>query len=195
MSTAVETKAHCTPEELLEMPDGKSYELVGGQLMERNMGAESSWVGGQLFIRLGRHCTQQSLGWAFPADNGYECFPHEPGLVRKPDVSFVRYGRLPANDLPKGWIRIPPDLVAEVVSPGDLAYKIDEKLSDYQKVGVPLIWVIYPESRTVMVHRIDRSGSRLFEDDELSGEDVVPGFRCPVRALSAPHERLSPETP
>jgi len=195
MSTAVETKVHYTPEDLLEMPDSKSYELVGGQLVERNMGAESSWVGGQLFICLGQYCTQQNLGWVFPADNGYECFPHKPGLLRRPDVSFVRYGRLPGNDLPEGWIRIPPDLVAEVVSPRDLAYKIDEKLSDYQKVGVALIWVIYPESRTVLVHRIDHSASRLFEEEELSGEDVVPGFRCPVRVLFAPHEHSSSETP
>ena len=38
MTTAIETKAHYTPEDLLAMPDGKSYELVGGQLVERNMG-------------------------------------------------------------------------------------------------------------------------------------------------------------
>ena len=46
MSTAVETKTRYTPEDLLAMPDGKSYELVGGQLMERKTGIESSWVGG-----------------------------------------------------------------------------------------------------------------------------------------------------
>ena len=46
MSTAVATKTHYTPEDLLAMPDGKSYELVGGQLEERQMGIESSWVAG-----------------------------------------------------------------------------------------------------------------------------------------------------
>ena len=78
MSTAVATKSHCTPEDLLDMADGKSYELVGGQLVERNMGAESSWMGGRLHARLDRFCEERGLGWAFPADNGYECFPHEP---------------------------------------------------------------------------------------------------------------------
>ena len=33
MSTAVATEARCTPEDLLAMPDGKSYELVDGQLV------------------------------------------------------------------------------------------------------------------------------------------------------------------
>ena len=119
MSTAVATKTRYTPEDLLAMPDGKSYELVDGQLVERNMGAESSWVGGQLLIRLGSYCEEHGLGWALPADNGFQCFAHDPGLVRKPDVSFVRYGRLPGEVLPKGWIKIPPDLAVEVVSPND----------------------------------------------------------------------------
>ena len=53
MSTAVATKTHYTPEDLLAMPEGKSYELVGGQLVKRNMGTESSWVGTRIVIRFG----------------------------------------------------------------------------------------------------------------------------------------------
>jgi Uma2 family endonuclease len=59
--------------------------------------------------------------------------------------------------LPNGWAKIPPDLVVEVVSPNDTAYELEDKLADYQKVGVPLIWVINPNSRTVRVHRSDGS--------------------------------------
>jgi len=180
MSTAVATKTRYTPEDLLAMPDGKSYELVDGQLVERNMGAKSSWVGGRLLVRLEGFCEEHSLGWVFPADNGFQCFSHKPGLVRKPDVSFVRYGRLPGEMLPEGWIKIPPDLAVEVVSPNDEIEELEEKLDDYQKAGVPLIWVIHPKSRSVMVHRHDGSASRLLESDELSGEDVIPGFRCKV---------------
>ena len=108
MSTAVATKTRYTPEDLLAMPDGKSYELVDGQLVERNMGFESSWIGGRLLIRLGSYCEEHGLGWAVPADAGYQCFPHDPDLVRKPDVSFVRLGRLPGGVVPKGWAKIPP---------------------------------------------------------------------------------------
>jgi hypothetical protein len=49
MSTAVATETRrSTPEDLLAMPDGKSYELVDGRLVRPNMGAESSEVGGNL---------------------------------------------------------------------------------------------------------------------------------------------------
>ena len=189
MSTAVVTKTHYTPEDLLDMPDGKSYELVGGRLVERNMGIESSWVGSRLLSRLDRFCEEQQIGWALQADSGYQCFPHDPGLVRKPDVSFVRRGRFPGDVLPRGWATIPPDLAVEVVSPNDRVYELEEKLGDYRKVDVPLVWVIYPESRTVLVYRHDGSVSLLQEDDELSGEDVIPGFRCLIRDILPPRQQ------
>ena len=191
MSASVETQAQYTPEDLLAMPDGKSYELVGGHLVERNMGAESSWVGGRLLSRLNRFCEDPGVGWAFPADNGYQCFPHEPDLVRKPDVSLIRFGRLAGERIPKGWIKIAPDLAVEVVSPNENAEKLEEKLEDYRKVGVPLIWVIYPNSRRVRVYRSNGLTSLLNEDDDLSGEDIIPGFRCPLHAIFVPREPSS----
>jgi Uma2 family endonuclease len=188
MSTTVATQIQYTPEDLLAMPDGNSYELVGGQLVERKMGMESSWVGTRLLSRLGRFCEEHGLGWAFQSDNGYQCFPHEPGLVRKPDVSFIRLGRLPGGVVPKGWAKIPPDLVVEVVSPNETAYELDDKLEDYERVGVPLIWVINPKSRTARIYRNDGTLSYLHEDEDLLGEDVIPGFLCPLREIFPPRE-------
>jgi len=195
MSTSVATGARLTPEDLLAMPDEKSYELVGGRLVERKMGLESSWVGGRLLSRLDRFCEEHGLGWVFNADNGYECFPHDPGLVRRPDVSFIRFGRLPGEVLPKGWAKIPPDLAVEAILPNDTAYELDAKLEDYRKAGVPLVWVINPNARTVRIHRGDGSVGYLREDDEISGEEIIPGFRCPVREILPPQkppEELSP---
>jgi Uma2 family endonuclease len=188
MSTTVATQIQYTPEDLLAMPDGKSYELVGGQLVERKMGMESSWVAGRLHSRLDHYCEEHRLGWALLPDSGYQCFPHEPALVRKPDVSFVRFGRFPGGALPKGWAKIAPDLVVEVVSPNETVYELDDKLDDYQRVGVPLIWVINPKSRTATIYRSDGLRRYIHEDDELLGEEVVPGFRCPLREIFPPRE-------
>ena len=152
-------------------------------------GSRASWIGGELLISLGRHCKEHGLGWVFPADNGYQCFPHKPGLVRRADVSFIRRDRVHGGQLPKGWVRIPPDLAVEVVSPNDSYEEVEEKLEDYEKAGVPLIWVISPRSRKGMVYRADGSASRLREDDDLSGEDVIPGFRCPLREILPPARR------
>ena len=175
-----------TPDDLLTMPDGDRYELVDGRLKEVNMGLESSWVGGELHARLSAHSQPQRLGWVFPADAGFQCFPGRPNLVRKPDVSFVRRGRFAGEHLPEGHARIAPDLAVEVVSPNDLAEETMEKVRDYRSASVRLVWVIYPGCRVALVFRADGSSSLLTEDQELSGEDVVPGFTCRVRDVLPP---------
>jgi Uma2 family endonuclease len=195
MSTAIATPTEYTPEDLLALPDEKSFELVDGQLVVRKLGAESSWVGGEVHARLQQYGREHDLGWALPADNGYQCFAHAPRLVRRPDVSFVRYGRLPDGVLSRGWIKIRPDLVVEVVSPNDTAEELDEKLDDYERAGIPLVWVIFPKSRTVNVYRDHGSFRRLREEDTLSGEDVIPGFRSSVREIFPHREPLAAAPP
>src|SRR5208337_3900357 len=93
MSTVLE-KTY-TPEDLLAMPDRKSYELVDGQLVERNVSVLSSWVVRQLHRAIGNFVDEKKLGWSWPSDLGYVCFPGAPTKVRKPDFSFVRKERLP----------------------------------------------------------------------------------------------------
>jgi Uma2 family endonuclease len=177
------TKTEYTPEDLLAMPDGDLFELIDGQLVERNMGAESSHIGVRLVRRLDTFCEESGAGWLMGADCGYQCFPEAPGKVRRPDVSFVRKGRFPNEQIPKGHINIPPDLAVEVLSPNDLDFETDEKIEAYLRAGVRLVWVVNPESRTVLIYRADGSIGGLRERDELNGEEVLPGFRCRVAEL------------
>jgi Uma2 family endonuclease len=60
-----------------------------------------------------------------------------------------------------------------------------EKVELYLEAGVSLIWVAIPQRRGVVVYRPDQAPSTLTENDDLDGEDVVPGFRLPVRAVFA----------
>jgi Uma2 family endonuclease len=100
--------------------------------------------------------------------------------VRYPDGSFIRRGRLPDDKPPKGHIRIAPDIALEVVSPNDAAEAIQIKIDEYLRAGVRLVWVVYPSTRQIFVHRPDSSVSRLTAADELTGEDVLPGLSCRV---------------
>lgn len=181
-----------TPEELLSIADGKDYELVDGRLVERNMSVLSSWVGGQLYSELNVFLRDNPLGWAWPSDLGYACFPDAPKKVRKPDVTYIRKERLPEGLTSEGYEYLPPDLAVEVVSPNDSYYEVEAKVIEYLDAGVSLIWIVDPESRTVRIHRRDGSVAWLRQRDELSGEDVVPGFRCPVSAIF-PGKRQEPE--
>ncbi len=99
MSTAEKTRY--TPEDLMAMTDSDGYELVEGHLLERKMGAWSSWVSGQIFFLLRIFCQGNRTGLVFPSDTAYRCFGHAPNTVRKPDVSFIRQGRLSDESPPR----------------------------------------------------------------------------------------------
>jgi Uma2 family endonuclease len=105
--------------------------------------------------------------------------------VRKPDVSLVLRDRLTAEQLEEGFLTIAPDLAIEVVSPNDSAYEVEEKVQEYLSAGVRLVWVVYPPTRTVHIHRADRSTAVLSSGDELNGEDLLPGFTCHTGDLFA----------
>jgi Uma2 family endonuclease len=136
----------------------------------------------QLVILLGAHCKANRLGWIFGADASFQCFLDAPDKVRKPDVSFVRLDRLPGGP-PKGHCRVAPDLAIEVISPNELYSEVEEKVDEYLAAGVRLVWVIDPPHRSIRVHRADGTVTDLRETEALSGEAVIPGFRCLVSDL------------
>ena len=180
----VTTKTEVTPEELLAMPDGGHYELIDGELKERRVSALSNLVAAEANRVLGNHCQAHRLGWIFAAEHGYRCFPWKPSKVRRADVTFIRRDRYSLEQLSAdGFMTIPPDLAVEVVSPSDGADEVEEKVEEYIRAGVKLIWVVYPHIHIVQVHRADGTSGRFRAHDELSGEDVLPGFRCKVEDL------------
>lgn len=184
-----------TPDELLAMPGGKHYELVDSIPVEKTRSLLSSRVATKVCWILDASCTGKDLGWILGPTCGYRCFPWKPGKVRRPDASFIARDRLPsAEHWSDGYVPIPPDLAAEITSPSDELYDLELKVEEYLRAGVRLVWVIHPEIRTIQVIRADGSGLRLRAGGELSGEDVLPGFRCPVAALFPPAGPQEPET-
>ena len=103
----------------------------------------------------------------------------ERGL--KPDVAFVPTSRLDGDEN-KGF-PIPPDLAIEVVSPTDVQSRVVDKAFAYLDAGTRLVWVLEPRSQTVTVYRSESDITLLTREDTLTGEDVVPGFACPISQL------------
>jgi Uma2 family endonuclease len=182
MATA--TEKTYKPEDLLAITDRPMPELIDGQLVERPpIGIKSDAVAFRLGRWVGNFVETADLGVVNGAQGSYQVFPDDSKKVRIPDASFVSKDRLPPGGLPDGHSRVVPDLVIEAVSPNDTAAELDEKVEDFLRAGVPLIWVANPETRTVQVHRRGGSDTRLRAGDVLDGEDVLPGFRCEVAKL------------
>jgi Uma2 family endonuclease len=80
---------------------------------------------------------------------------------------------------------IPADLVVEVLSPNDHIYDVNKKVELYLACGFRLVWVVDPEVRIVYVHRADGSVTKLHENDEITGEGALPGFRLKVAEFFA----------
>lgn len=191
--SAIVSRPTYTPEDLLSLPDGgKGFELVDGRLVEKNMGGFASWVAGRILRQLAVHGEDLGLGWVLDSEGSYQCFGDESRKVRKPDVSFIRRGRLPNEQIPVGHILIPPDLAVEVVSPNDTAYEVEAKVQEYLDARVPLVWVVNPETRTVHVYRADGTVERLREDDELTAPEWIPDLHCKVAELFTPSTPATP---
>jgi Uma2 family endonuclease len=102
-----------------------------------------------------------------------------------PDIAFIRRERLAAEHPTEAFWPGARDLAVEVVSPGDTVYEVDDKVQNWLDAETRMVWVIDPRRRSVTVYRSTGQVTALTEHDELSGEDVVPGFRCGVGDLFA----------
>jgi Uma2 family endonuclease len=171
------------PEDLLSMPNGDFYELIDGIPVKKAMGGRTSKVNVKLLTMLETYVDMHQLGHVFDSDGSYACFTDRPRMVRKPDTSFVGNVRLPGEEAPPGNITIVPDLVVEVVSPKNTHVEIEEKIQLFRNAGTRLIWVIIPETTRACIHRRDGTVTEIGPDGLLDGEDVIPGFRCPIARL------------
>jgi Uma2 family endonuclease len=159
-------------------------ELVRGEVRPVSpAGIRHHVIAGKVYGALLRHVEQHPTGRVLMDNAGFRLqIPDaEDDTVRSPDVAFVSFERMP--DIPVGFAPVAPDLAVEVLSPGDTASDLQEKLDDYFAAGTRAVWVIDPDRRAVALHSSTGPTRRLREPDTLDGGDVVPGFTLPVRAL------------
>lgn len=184
---SIATEIRLTPEDLLSLPEGQRYELVDGQLVEHHMSHAAVWIATRIAYLLQQYLDNHPIGDVYGEGASYRCFPADPQMVRRADVSFLRTGRLSQEQFDRGHCPVAPDLAVEVISPNDLAYDVSRKIEDYASAGVPLVWLVNPDTRTVTVYRQGGAGIDLLHaDDELTGGDVLPGFACRVGAVFPP---------
>jgi Uma2 family endonuclease len=169
-----------TVEEFERMPLEGVWELVDGELVELSPSAEeSSNVSANIVILVGQHVRANRLGRVYTAEGGFVLFP-DRATVRAPDVAFVRADRAPHGTARKHFARLAPDLAVEVLSPCDRPSEVVAKVEMYQEAGVPLIWLVDPDAKTVTVIASGMTTRVLQADDILDGGDFLPSFSVPV---------------
>lgn len=108
--------------------------------------------------------------------------PGQIGRTLVPDVAFLSYKRMAFEELEAVEIpRIAPDVVVEVRSPEDRQHDIDEKVRVYLAAGTGVVFLVDPETRTVVVK--DRNGSRTVGEHEALEHPTLPNFALTVKTL------------
>ena len=162
-------------------PD-KRVELVRGAVIVREpAGYLHGRVAMNLGVELAVHVKRTGAGAVFAAETGFQ-LASNPDTVRAPDVAFIATDRLPSRDA-RGYPALAPDLVGEVLSPDDRPGEALAKVGDWLSADCRLVWVVDPERRVARVYRADGSETIVTADGSLDGEDVLPGFDCPLATI------------
>jgi Uma2 family endonuclease len=177
-----ETATLLTAEEFLADPAYEGWELIDGvpkeTIVPYGTNRVTMIVGYLILAFLER---AGIAGGVASPEQRFKMWPNRPNLVRKPDVTYFAPGRVP--EFSAGDLDVAPDLVVEVVSTHEDAEDVEQKRVQYLEAGVPLLWVIYPLTRTVHVYGKGGLVEVLAEGDTLTGGSVLPGFAVPVASL------------
>ena len=163
-------------------------ELVNGEVVTvpppgRPHGVICFVIAGLFYDYLRRH----GPGFATTNDAGLIV---APDTVRGVDVA-VFVGEVTEDDEVGYGVRMPV-LCVEVVSPSDRPAQLQKRVTQYHAAGVPLVWLVQPEDRAVMVHRKGQPVEYLEGDAELTGEPDLPGCSCRVSAFFTRPKRAQP---
>ncbi len=179
MVTAPITKDNISLEEFMANPPER-MEWVDGQLVEKN---GMTLRHGEIQLRLGRYWEdyKASSGQGGKVYTDVPCRTNKQG--RSPDVAYLtpelvtQFGN--AATLPQSF-----PLSAEIVSPTDLAENVLLKAQEYLESGGEEVWLVFPESRWVMV-MTENQGLMFTSGQVVSTQRVLKGFTVPVDELLA----------
>ncbi len=146
--------------ELIVMPP------TGGESGKRNF---------NLGTEIGIWNHQANLGEAFDSSTGYDFIAIGGGKM-SPDVSWIEKSRLVDVEI-VGFIPIVPDFVIELRSATDNLKPLQEKMQEYQRLGVKLGLLINPKNTQVEIYRFGQAVAEILESpSSIDCSEVMPGF-------------------
>ncbi len=168
--------------------DGKrdrKYELIDGELIEMSpANLLHFWLASEIAGEIRDFLKQHDIGYA-GVEGGFSP-PGDRHTLLAPDVAFVSKGRMP-QPIPQTFAGFMPDLAVEIASPSNTVAELREKATRYLRNGTELVWLLYPESKSAEVCRLDEDDQLTIEsvgiEGKLEGRGLLPGFELPLRQL------------
>jgi len=176
-------------EEFWALPEGETaYELVDGQALPKMSPKE-------FHSMLTFALTTLLTHWA--KDRGRVRLEWAINLKRRgvdwspvPEVTYVSYERLPDKRPRRNEAcPVPPELVIEIISPGQTIREFEEKAYDYFAAGVLRVWVVDPEAMTIRVLLPDGNVT-LYTETMPIGDALLPGLKLTTTQIFAEAELI-----
>ena len=159
--------------------DGKRRELVDGCVVEWEMpNVRHNFVLNALVVLLNLFARQHRLGTVLPGDTMVRILGSEHD-ARGADVAFYTRGRFP-SDIDASATMNMPDFVIEILSPSDRATDVQEKVRDWLRAGVKLLWYVNPLTGTTSVYE-GKQTWHVGADEMLDAAEILPGFTVRMR--------------
>jgi Uma2 family endonuclease len=117
---------------------------------------------------------QTDLGRSFDSSTGYD-FIALGGGKPAPDVSWIEKSRLEGVNI-VGFIPVVPDFVIELRSATDNLKPLQDKMREYQRLGVRLALLVNPKHKQVEIYRPGQEPEILEAPMEIDCDEVMPGF-------------------
>jgi Uma2 family endonuclease len=165
----------------LELPENRNrlFELERGEIVEMSRpGERHCLICTNVGFILSLYIRQRQQGYVLGNDPGI-IVERDPDTVRGPDLAYFAESR-PYGDMNPKFAEGTPTLAVEVLSPTDRIGKVTRRINELLKSGIRLVWLIDPEARDVTVYRSGHDPYPLTDAEELTGDDVLPAFRCRV---------------
>ena len=172
-------------QEFLDLPEsGDRYEFVGGQLKQKmSPKYKHSTLQLRLLIALNSWCDEYLCGRVRP-EWGVVLRRNEEDWVRVPDLTYVSYQRLPVEWEEDEACPVLPELVIEIISPGQTFGELTQKATDYLTAGVDRVWVLDPKAQSVTIFQLGSLPQTVWSNGTIE-DPLLPGFVLPISRLFA----------
>ncbi|WP_310481067.1 Uma2 family endonuclease [Chamaesiphon sp. VAR_48_metabat_403] len=137
-------------------------------------GGESSEKNGDLFGEIWYWNRQTNLGRTFDSSGGYD-FTAIGGGQLSPDVSWIEKSRLEGVNIVR-FIPVVPDFVIELRSATDNLKPLQQKMIEYQRLGVRLGLLVNPKNKQVEIYRPEQEPVIVENPISIDCNEVMPGF-------------------
>ncbi|HLO86273.1 MAG TPA: Uma2 family endonuclease [Nostocaceae cyanobacterium] len=162
----LQTKKKLTLEEFLALPEGDvTYELVNGEVIPKMSPKLYHSRLTKVMLRLleewGKDKGEVGVEWAIILTRQGE------NWVPTPELLYVSDQRLAPDWVENEACPVPPELVIEIISPGQTFGQLAAKARDYLDAGVLRVWVVDSQARSITVFYPDAPPQTYMEDTPL----------------------------